>query len=413
MTSRLTIVASLFVREAVRALWRHKLRSSLTTLGITIGIAAVVLVIAIGRAGSERTLAELQKLGDNLVWLEAGSRNVAGVRTGNRGTNTLTLEDAEAIRSEIALVAKVSPQVDGNAQVIWGNRNWATRYRAGSPEYVAIRRWDVVRGVNFSHEDLERSSSKILIGQTVRAQLFGEADPLGEIVRIQGQPFEVIGLLGAKGQSAEGRDQDDWILLPHTTAQKRLRNKSITWLDDIFCSAVSAHAVPPATEQILALMRQRHQIGPGQEDDFNIRKADELLKAQAQAAETLALLLIIVASISLVVGGIGIMNVMLATVAQRTREIGLRMACGATAWAVRVQFLGEAAALSLVGGVLGMGVSVAASYGFTETLGWPISIPPSALALAVTMAVADGVVFGLWPAWRASRLDPIEALRHE
>ncbi|HVN74754.1 MAG TPA: ABC transporter permease [Thermoanaerobaculaceae bacterium] len=407
------VLASLFFREAVRALGRHKTRSALTTLGVTIGIAAVVLVVAIGKAGSERAQAALASLGENLVWVEAGARNVNGVRTGNLGSNTLTVEDAEAIRREVGLITRVSPQVDGHVQAVFGNRNWMTHYRAESPEYLAIRRWGVALGHAFSQDDVDHSAAKVLLGETVRQQLFGDANPVGEVVRLQNQLFEVIGVLAAKGQSGDFRDQDDWVFLPYTTAQKRFRARTETWLDDILCSAASPQAVDPAIGQIEALMRQRHHIEPGQDDDFNIRRPDEVLKAQVAASDTLAHLLISVAAVSLLVGGIGIMNVMLASVAQRTREIGLRMAVGARESAIRIQFLGEAVVLSLVGGVFGVALSLAGSAGFERTLGWAIAIPPSALGVAVVSAVSVGVTFGFYPAWRASRLDPIEALRHE
>lgn len=385
----------------------------LTTLGITIGIASVVLVVAIGEAGSARARDELQKLGDNLVWVEAGSRNVAGVRTGTHGATSLTVEDAEAIRREVPLIRSVTPQVDGNVQVVYGDRNWGTRYRAGTAEYIGIRRWQVSSGANFTDDDVEQARAKCLIGQTVREQLFGDANPVGETIRIQQQLFEVIGVLALKGQSADGRDQDDWILLPYTSAQQRLRSKREAWLDDIFCSAVAPDAVQTAIDQVIALMRQRHHIGPDDEDDFNIRRPDEVLKAQLAASETLELLLATIGSVSLVVGGIGIMNVMLASVAQRTREIGLRVAVGATPWAVGLQFVAEAVALSLLGGVLGVFVSLGGALAFARTLGWSIAVAPATLGVAVTLAAVVGVFFGGYPAWRAAQLDPIEALHNE
>ena len=406
-------LATLFFREAVRALARHKLRSALTTLGICIGIAAVVLVVAIGKAGSQRAQQALADLGENFVWIEAGSRSVSGVRTGTHGTSTLTVEDAEAIRREVPLISRVSPQVDGNIQVIGGNRNWGTRYRGETPEYLAIKRWPVATGIGFSQDDVDHAAAKVLLGETVRQQLFGNTNPVGEIVRIQGQLFEVVGVLAPRGQTGDGRDQDDWVFLPYTTAQKRFRSHLVTWLDDILCSAVSPQAVEPAIRQVQSLLRQRHHVGQDEDDDFNIRRPDELLKAQMEASNTLANLLISVAAISLLVGGIGIMNVMLASVAQRTAEIGLRMAVGARESAIRVQFLGEAVVLSLIGGVFGVVLSFVGSVGFERTLGWPIAIPPSALLTAVASAVTVGVVFGYYPAWRASRLDPIEALHHE
>ena len=411
--SGVTTLASLFFREAVRALVRHTLRSALTALGIMIGIAAVVLVVAIGKAGSQRAQQALADLGENFVWIEAGSRNVSGVRTGTHGINTLTVQDADAIRREVPLISRVSPQVDGNIQIIWGNRNWGTRYRAETPDYLAIKRWPVATGIAFSQDDVDHAATKVLLGETVRQQLFGDGNPVGEIVRIQGQLFEVTGVLAARGHSGDGRDQDDWVFLPYTTAQKRLKSHFVTWLDDILCSAVSPQAVEPAIRDVRSLLRERHHIRQGEDEDFNIRRPDELLKAQLEASDTLANLLLSVAAVSLLVGGIGIMNVMLASVLQRTAEIGLRMAVGARESAIRVQFLGEAVVLSLIGGVLGVALSFAGSAGFERTLGWPITIPPSSLLVAVASAVTVGVVFGFYPAWRASRLDPIEALHHE
>jgi putative ABC transport system permease protein len=413
MLGRSWILIMLCSREAVRALWRHKTRSTLTTLGIMIGIAAVILVVAIGKAGSARALAELQKLGDNFVWIEAGSRNVAGVRTGARGTTSLTIGDADAIRNEVRLIRSVSPQVDGNVQLVVGNRNWATRFRAGTPEYASIRRWDITRGANFTQDDVTHAAAKMLVGETVRRQLFGSADPVGQTIRVGNQLFEVIGLLAPKGQTGYGRDQDDWVLLPYTTAQQRLRGGKTAWLDDIFCSAISPEAVQPAIDRIVALMRERHHIKAGVEDDFNIRRPDEILKAQLQASEALQQLLTSIGLVSLVVGGIGIMNVMLASVVQRTREIGVRMAVGAKQSAIALQFLGEAVALSVFGGVLGIGLSVAGSFAFERTLSWPVTVSLSTLALAVVSAAIVGVAAGFYPAWIASRLDPIEALRHE
>ncbi|HEY2744601.1 MAG TPA: ABC transporter permease [Polyangia bacterium] len=410
---RLQLLVALFCREAVRALLRHKLRSALTTLGIMIGIAAVVLVVAVGQAGSTQVQSELQKLGDNLVWVEAGSRNIAGVRNGSHGTTSLTIEDAEAIRRDVPLIKRLSPQVDGGVHVIANGRNWTTRYRGETPDYLAIKKWDLTLGSSFSDEDVRDAASKVLIGQTVRKELFGDADPIGQIMQINGGLFEIVGVLVPKGQNGDGRDQDDWLLLPYTTAEKKIRGGGLTWLDDILCSAVSPEAVNPAIDRIVELLRDRHGIRAGDPDDFNIRRPDEVLKAQLDAANVLTLLLVSIASISLLVGGIGIMNVMLASVAQRTREIGVRLAIGARASAVELQFLGEAFSLAVIGGIIGVGMSFAGRIVFESTLGWPIAISPTAVVVAIAASAGVGAFFGYWPARRASRLDPIAALRHE
>ncbi len=413
MIIRLQLWARLFCVEALRALGRHKLRTGLTALGMMIGVAAVIWVVAIGSAGAARAEAELHKLGDNLVWVEAGSRNVAGARTGSHGTTTLTPEDADAIRHEMSLIKSVAENVDGTFQVAFGNRNWNARYRGVSPEYLEIKRWQMEEGAFFTDKQTQDSDSVVVIGETVRKQLFGATDPIGQIVRVHGFLFQVIGVLAAKGQSSSGQDQDDTLMMPWTTAQKKIQGKGYNYLDDILCSAVSIEAVNPAVDAITALMRQRHHIHPGEEDDFNIRRPDEVIKAQIQTSKTLELLLVSLASISLLVGGIGIMNVMLASVAQRTAEIGLRLAVGATQGAVQLQFLGEAVMLSLFGGLFGVLLSLGGAFLIEDLLGWPIAIPLDAALFAVGFSVVVGIFFGFYPARHASRLDPIAALRNE
>ena len=412
MGTRLHFSATLF-SEAVRALSRNKLRSALAALGITIGIAAVVCVVAIGRAGSDRLEEQLNALGENLVQIEAGSRNINGVRSGTHGMNTLTVEDAQAILREVPLIKSVSPHVDSKVSVAFGNRNWTTQYRGVAPEYLEIKRWQLAEGVAFTDEQVEQAANVCVIGQTVRDQLFGPEKAVGQDMRLNNQLCQVIGVLAPKGQSAMGWDQDDTLLLPFTTAQKKLRGKGFTWVDDIMCSAVSAQAVNPAIDEIIMLLRQRHQIRADQEDDFNIRRPEEVIKAQLETKRTLALFLISIASISLLVGGIGIMNVMLVSVSQRTREIGLRMAVGATESFVQMQFLGEAVVLSVFGGVMGIFVGIGSSVVYGRLMEWPMTIPTQALIIAPIFSIAVGIFFGLYPAMRAARLDPIVALRYE
>jgi putative ABC transport system permease protein len=394
---RLQLTSSL-LREAARALGRSKLRSALTAIGITIGIAAVVCVVAIGRAGAVRSEEQLKALGTNLVWIEEGSRAPNGVRTGSHTNHTLTVDDMEAIAREVPQIRLISPNIDGKVQIAYGNRNWRTGWRGVTPEYFEIKGWTVAEGSPFSDEDVRRNNSVCLIGKTVRERLFGDGEAVGRTFRIGSQLCMVRGVLASKGQSANGQDLDDTILLPFSMGVSKIRGKGMAWLDDILCSAVSPQAVNEAIAEITTLLRQRHSIRPGQDDDFNIRRPEEAIKAQLETAHTFAMLLISIASISLIVGGIGIMNVMLVSVTERTREIGLRLAVGASGQAVQLQFLGEAVLLSLVGGVFGILLGVASSYALGQALDWPMAIPTQALLVAPAFAMAVGVVFGFYPA---------------
>ena len=410
---RLRVVARLIVIESLRSLARNTVRSGLAMLGIAVAVAIVITVVALGRASIAASEAELDKLGDNLVWVEAGSRNAAGVRTGNHGMTTLTARDADAIRDEIPFIKEVSENVDGGFQVVARDHNWQTRWRGVAPSYQAIKRWDISRGSFFDDDQTEQGARVIVIGETVRRELFPDADPIGEIVRIQGSAYEVIGVVAPKGPSATGQDQDDTVMMPWTTAMKRIVGKDQTWLDDILCSARSTDAIAPARTQIAELLRQRHHIEPGAEDDFNVRHPEELLQARIKTSKTLNLMLLCLAGIAMVVGGIGVMNVMLASVSQRVTEIGLRCAIGARPSAIQLQFLGEAVALSLLGGGFGVALGEISGYVFENKLGWQLSMSPGISVTAVCVSLVAGIMFGLYPAVRASRVDPIVALRAE
>jgi putative ABC transport system permease protein len=396
---------------ALSALARDKLRTALTMLGITIGIAAVICTVAIGEGGSSRIREQLRNLGDNFVWVEAGSRNVKGVRTGTGETKTLTARDAKAILEAVPLIKSASPQVDARIQVIYGNNNWNTVYRGVSPEYLTIRRWAIESGNCFTQQDVATSANVCVLGRSLAEQLFGDEDPIGKTIRLRDQPFRVLGALRPKGENAMGQDQDDFLMIPWTTAQHKI--KGISWLDDILCSAVSPEAIRPARVQIIALLRQRHHLRPEAPEDFNIRAPEEMLQAQEETSKTFTVLLLSIASVSLLVGGIGIMNIMFVTVTERTREIGVRMAVGATKKNVQIQFLMEALVLSSLSGTAGAVLGVIASVVFSRTLSWPTIIPPEWIVIAVVFSAFIGVFFGFYPARRASLLDPIDALRYE
>jgi putative ABC transport system permease protein len=398
------------LRVAILALARNKMRSVLTMLGIIIGVAAVICSVAVGTGASNQIQQQIANLGDNMIWVEAGGRSVNGVRTGTKGTKTLVLADAKAIQ-QIPRITNISPHVDTNIQVIYGNQNWYTQVRGVSPEYMAIRRMGVERGSAFFQEDVDRATSVCLLGQTVVDNLFGSEDPLGKTIRVRNLPCQVIGVLTAKGQSPSGQDQDDLLIMPFTTVQKKI--KGIDWLDDIMLSAATPAAIRPIERQITALLRERHHLRTDEEDDFNLRHPAEIAQAGAESQRIMTILLASIASVSLIVGGIGIMNIMLVSVTERTKEIGLRLAVGAGEMDVQMQFLGEATVLSAFGGGLGVGLGIVASNVISSTLRWPTLVPWGALVIAVIFSGIVGIFFGYYPAHKAAHLDPIDALRYE
>jgi len=398
-------------RLAVKALMQNKLRSGLTMLGIIIGVGAVICVVAIGEGASASVERAITNLGVNLIWVEAGGVNRAGVRTGIGGTRTLLLSDYDAIKEQIPLVTNVTPQADTRVQVVVGNQNWNTPVRGVGPEYVALKNWAVVQGGMFTDVDVARATNVCVLGQTVVDQLFGATDAVGETMRVNNEPCMVIGVLEIKGQSAVGQDQDDQFLMPYTAVMKKIKGQ--WWLDDILMSATSATVVDQAEQEIKALMRQRHHIQPGADDDFNLRHPTEIAEAVKQSTQTMEALLAAIASVSLIVGGIGIMNIMLVSVTERTREIGLRLAVGARGRDVLRQFLVEAVLLSLIGGGIGIATGIFGAQRIAEAFQWPARVSASAIGIAFGFSALIGIFFGYYPARQAARLDPIDALRFE
>ena len=394
---------------ALRALMCHVLRSVLATLGISIGVGAFLCSVAVGQGAARQIEDHIRSLGENCIRIEAGNRNVNGVRTGTHGTQSLTVQDMHAIQRQLPLLAQISPNVDLRVQVVYRDQNWATQVRGVTPAYRAVRGWGMARGTFFTEDDVASRRKVCVLGQTVVTYLFGAADPLGASLRVQQVPCQVVGVLAVKGQSPMGQDQDDVILMPFPVVQRQL--KGITWLDDILCAAVSPEAIAPAEAQITALLRERHRVRPGHEDDFNLRHPTEIAETRAAAQRTMTLLLASVAAVALLVGGIGIMNIMLVSVTERTREIGLRRAVGARERDILTQFLVEAVTVALLGGGSGLGLGLLGTYGIAAVAGWQTLIRADALVVAVSCAGAVGIGFGFYPAWRAARLDPIEALR--
>jgi putative ABC transport system permease protein len=399
------------IRVALRALARNKMRTILTMLGIIIGVGAVICAVAIGQGASEQVQQQISNLGDNIIFVSAGSVTTNGVRMGTSATKTLTVQDAEAIQQHVPSIALVSPGVGASVQIVNGNQNWYTRVSGAGPDFLQIRKWPLDHGSNFSQRDVDVASNVCLIGQTVVQQLFGDQDPVDQVVRVQNIPFRIVGELASKGQSTFGQDQDDTLVIPFTTVQKKI--SGIDWLQNIIASASSQTEIPSAQKQISALLRQRHHLRPNEDDDFSIRNPVDIAQTQQNTVNIFRLLLASIASVSLLVGGIGIMNIMLVSVTERTREIGVRMAVGATEEDVQRQFLSEAVVLSSLGGLAGIALGVIASMVIAHIFQWLVVVSPTSVGVAAFFSAAVGIFFGYYPARKAARLDPIEALRYE
>jgi len=403
----------MIIRVAFRALVRNKMRAALTMLGIIIGVAAVIAMVSIGQGASASVQAQIESIGTNLLFVSAGAQNVGGVRsgTGDTGTNTLTVEDLDAIKREVPSVSMVTPNVNARSQLVAGNMNWNTSVTGVSEQYPEIRKWPVASGSFFTDADVRTAARTIVIGQTLADNLYPGADPIGQDIRVMNLPFRIVGVMARKGQDPQGRDQDDVAFAPYTTVQKKILGRDRVQI--AFVSAISQDATYTAQSQITDLLRQRHKLTASEPNDFTVRNMTDVAEAANETSKTMTILLACIAGVSLLVGGIGIMNIMLVSVTERTREIGIRMAIGARSSAVRSQFLIESIVLSLTGGAVGIILGVVLSLAIPAFLGWPTLVSMMAIIGSVVFSAAVGIFFGYYPARKAASLDPIEALRYE
>ena len=400
------------LRIAFKALGRNKMRTGLTMLGMIIGVSAVITLVAMGTGAQSLIENQIRSAGTNMLTVNAGNFTFAGVRQGVGAASTLTVEDAEAIRNGVAGVQYLAAGINLRTQVVAGNQNWFTQIQGTDVDLPLIRAWPMRTGTFFSPQDVAGAAKVAVLGKVVNDRLFGsDADPVGQVIRIRNQPFKVIGVMASKGQAAMGPDMDDTIFAPYTTVQKKLMG--IANIQNITVSAVSANQTSEVADAIAVLLRTRHKIVPGENDDFTVRTLDEMADLLTGAMGTMTTLLAGIAGVSLIVGGIGIMNIMLVSVTERTREIGIRMAIGARGRDVLLQFLVEAMVLSLLGGGIGIALGFGIAQGISRFMSWPTSVPVNAVLMAFGVAAATGVFFGFYPAQKAARLHPIDALRYE
>jgi putative ABC transport system permease protein len=399
------------MKIALRALRRNKLRTLLTMLGMIIGVAAVIAMVGIGNGAKTQIENQIASLGENVIQIFSGSFTRGGVHSGWGAAGTLTIDDAEAIQREIPGVTAVSPEVRSTTQIAAGNQNWATQIQGESADYLTIRQWPLTSGAMFTEQDVRSANKVAVIGQTIADQLFPGEDPIGQVLRIKSAPFIIVGLLKTKGMSMMGSDQDDVVIVPYTSAMKRLFG--MTTLRTINAQTATSSLLTPVQQQINSLMRQRHRIVPGRDDDFTVRTQQEIADMATEQSKTMTYLLAAIAAVSLLVGGIGIMNIMLVSVTERTREIGIRMAVGARGYDILLQFLTEALTLSIIGGVIGIATGIGASKIIEIVKHWPVATPYIWILASFLVSAAVGIFFGFYPARKASQLDPIDALRYE
>ncbi len=399
------------VRVAMQALGRNKMRSILTMLGIIIGVGAVIAMVSIGQGAQATIQQQIASAGSNMLYVQAGSWNHGGVRSGMGTMSTLTVEDYQAIVRECSAVKNASPVVRSSASVVFGNQNWFTNIQGVNTKFSEIRLWEIESGSFFTEQDESSAQRVCILGKTVVDNLFPGMDPIGQEIRVKNSPWRVIGVLKSKGQTGMGQDQDDTIIAPYTTVQKKLLG--ITFIQSVMVSAISQPASSTAEAQITELLRQRHRLGPNDDNDFFVRNLSDMAELANSSNQVMTMLLASIAFVSLVVGGIGVMNIMLVSVTERTREIGIRMAVGATGGDIQFQFLTEAVVLAVFGGLLGVASGIITSKVISDSLGWPTLVSTAAIGMAFSFAAGIGIAAGWYPALKASRLDPIEALRYE
>lgn len=403
----------MIIKIALRALARNKGRSLLTALGIIIGIAAVIAVVAVGQGASTNMRAQISSMGNNLLMIFPGSQNAGGFRGGSGTQQTLTAEDGEAILQESQFVTAMSPMVRSGGQCIYRENDWATQIQGVNVQYPEVRSWAVASGDFFSEADIKSAARVCVLGKTVADQLFLDEDPIGKTIRIRSMPFRVVGVMASKGTAAFGQDQDDTIITPWVTVRRVLDKSKFNNVHQLLFSLTTMDNLPMVREEVTAILRQRHRISATEDDDFTIMDMTEVTQMITQVSSLMTILLTVIASISLLVGGIGIMNIMLVAVSERTREIGLRLALGARRRDIMRQFLVEAVVLSGVGGIIGIGLGVSAAYLLGSINHWPVVIAPVSVLIALSFSAGVGIFFGFYPAWRAARLNPIESLRRE